>query len=115
MYVSAALSFVTGRPLAYAVTAKGDLASPDRLRTFEPHLIWITGGLLLIFVGMLVGPGTDAPGCRVLGLGNDRGLLHSRSSSTWLRRAGRSRPQRRLSDFSAVGGSCRGSLSRRCF
>ena len=56
VYVSAALSFLTGRPLAYAVTAKGDLTSPDRLRTFQPHLIWITGGLILIFAGMLVGP-----------------------------------------------------------
>ncbi len=56
VYVSAALSFVTGRPLAYAVTAKGDLTSPDRLRTFQPHLLWISGGLVLIFAGMLVGP-----------------------------------------------------------
>ena len=56
VYVSAALSFVTGRPLAYAVTAKGDLTSPDRMRTFQPHLFWISGGLILIFAGMLVGP-----------------------------------------------------------
>ena len=56
IYVSAALSFVTGRPLAYAVTAKGDLTSPDRLRTFEPHLVWISGGLILILAGILIGP-----------------------------------------------------------
>jgi cellulose synthase/poly-beta-1,6-N-acetylglucosamine synthase-like glycosyltransferase len=56
VYVSAAISVVLRRPLAYAVTAKGDLTSPDRLRTFQPHLIWIAGGVVLIYIGMCVGP-----------------------------------------------------------
>lgn len=40
VYVAAAVTALGRRPLAYAVTAKGDLASPDRLRTFRPHLVW---------------------------------------------------------------------------
>ncbi|MCL2788540.1 MAG: glycosyltransferase [Micrococcales bacterium] len=56
IYVSAALSFLAGRPLAYAVTAKGDLTSPDRLSTFRPHLFWVAGGLILLLAGMTIGP-----------------------------------------------------------
>lgn len=61
VYVSAALSFVAGRPLAFAVTAKGALTSPDRPRTFQPHLIWIAGGLVLLVAGMIVGPVIEHP------------------------------------------------------
>ncbi len=40
-FVEAAVEFCSGRPLIYAVTAKGDLASPDRFKTFRPNLFWI--------------------------------------------------------------------------
>jgi cellulose synthase/poly-beta-1,6-N-acetylglucosamine synthase-like glycosyltransferase len=40
VYVSAGGSALLRRPLGYAVTAKGALASRDRLRTFRPHLVW---------------------------------------------------------------------------
>lgn len=56
VYVSAALSFIARRPLAYAVTGKGGLASTDRLRTFQPHLMWIIGGVVLLIAGMTIGP-----------------------------------------------------------
>jgi len=49
VYVAAATTALLRRPLAYAVTAKGDLASSDRLRIFRPHLMWAAiaaGGLL---------------------------------------------------------------------
>lgn len=41
IYVNAGLSAIFKRPLTYAVTAKGNLASPDRLRTFKTHLMWV--------------------------------------------------------------------------
>ena len=40
IYVVAGASRLAGRKLVYAVTAKGDLASPDNIRTFRPHLLW---------------------------------------------------------------------------
>jgi len=40
VYVAAAASRLARRRLAYAVTAKGDLASPDNIKTFLPHLVW---------------------------------------------------------------------------
>uniref|UniRef100_UPI000A4507B1 glycosyltransferase family 2 protein n=1 Tax=Streptomyces griseoruber TaxID=1943 RepID=UPI000A4507B1 len=40
VYVSAALSALLRRPLGYAVTAKGELRSPDSPRTFRLHLLW---------------------------------------------------------------------------
>lgn len=54
VYVTAALTALARRPLAYAVTAKGDLASPDGLRTFRPHLVWAAGTLLALLVALLV-------------------------------------------------------------
>jgi cellulose synthase (UDP-forming) len=52
VYVAAAITALLRRPLDYAVTAKGDLTSPDRLRTFRPHLAWAAisaSGLLIAF------------------------------------------------------------------
>ncbi|MFJ8112996.1 glycosyltransferase family 2 protein [Streptomyces sp. NPDC096132] len=40
VYVSAALGALLRRPLGYAVTAKGELRSPDSPRTFRLHLLW---------------------------------------------------------------------------
>jgi cellulose synthase (UDP-forming) len=60
VYVSAAITALAGRPLAYAVTAKGDLTSPDRLRTFRPHLVW-AAVVLAALVTALVAPLPPAP------------------------------------------------------
>jgi cellulose synthase (UDP-forming) len=53
VYVTAAITALARRPLAYAVTAKGDLATPDRLRTFRPHLVWATVTLMGLAVGLV--------------------------------------------------------------
>lgn len=50
VYVSAAWEALTRKKLTYAVTAKGDLASPDNLKTFQPHINWI----LLSSIGIAV-------------------------------------------------------------
>ena len=42
IYAAAAVRWLSGRKLAYAVTAKGDLTSPDNFRTFAPHVMWAT-------------------------------------------------------------------------
>ncbi len=48
VYVSAAWQALIRKPLTYAVTAKGDLTSPDTWRTFLPHIQWLVyNGLLL--------------------------------------------------------------------
>jgi cellulose synthase/poly-beta-1,6-N-acetylglucosamine synthase-like glycosyltransferase len=50
IYVSAGVAALLRRPLAYAVTAKGELASRESLHTFRLHLFWaaITGALVTI-------------------------------------------------------------------
>jgi cellulose synthase (UDP-forming) len=50
VYVAAAVTALTRRPLTYAVTAKGNLRSADSARTFRLHLIWaaVAGGLLYL-------------------------------------------------------------------
>ena len=56
VYCSAGLRWVSGRGLPYVITAKGDQASPDRLRTFRPHLAWlgwVAGLLVLAGAGVL--------------------------------------------------------------
>jgi cellulose synthase/poly-beta-1,6-N-acetylglucosamine synthase-like glycosyltransferase len=40
VYVAALLGTVSGRKANFVVTPKGDSQSPDRLRTFAPHLRW---------------------------------------------------------------------------
>ncbi len=48
VYVAAAVAALFRRPLAYAVTAKGELRSAESLATFRLHLMWagFSGGLL---------------------------------------------------------------------
>ena len=50
IYVAAAARALAGRPLRYAVTAKGSLKSADSMRTFRLHLWWAAAaiGFLLI-------------------------------------------------------------------
>ncbi|HEV3295640.1 MAG TPA: glycosyltransferase [Streptosporangiaceae bacterium] len=50
VFASAGLRWISRRGLPYVITAKGNLASPDSLRTFRPHLVWAcwTGTLLAL-------------------------------------------------------------------
>ncbi len=48
VYVSAAIQALSRKPLTYAVTAKGNLTSPDNLKTFSPHFQWILINLAAI-------------------------------------------------------------------
>jgi cellulose synthase/poly-beta-1,6-N-acetylglucosamine synthase-like glycosyltransferase len=50
VYVNAAWQALIRKPLSYAVTAKGNLASPDSLQTFTPHLQWMVYNVLLLEV-----------------------------------------------------------------
>jgi cellulose synthase (UDP-forming) len=63
VFVAAAASKLAGRKLAYAVTAKGDLASPDNIRTFMPHLLWLAWGCVMLGLS-LAGVGSSWPGLR---------------------------------------------------
>jgi cellulose synthase/poly-beta-1,6-N-acetylglucosamine synthase-like glycosyltransferase len=48
VYVSAGIQALLRRPLAYAVTAKGNLRGSDSLRTFRLHLLWAAVALGLV-------------------------------------------------------------------
>ncbi|MER5884124.1 glycosyltransferase family 2 protein [Streptomyces sp. NPDC001941] len=50
VYIAAAVSALLRRPLAYVVTAKGDLRSAESPRTFRLHLLWalMAGALLVV-------------------------------------------------------------------
>jgi cellulose synthase (UDP-forming) len=61
VYVSAALSHWAGRPLAYAVTAKGTMTSGDSMATFRPHLYWLTGAVGVIVASVGFGLGNAYP------------------------------------------------------
>ncbi|MHA2788813.1 glycosyltransferase family 2 protein [Corynebacterium sp. S7] len=50
VYVRAGFQAVLRRKLKYAVTAKGDLASPDSLRTFGSHFGWAAVALVMLGV-----------------------------------------------------------------
>jgi cellulose synthase (UDP-forming) len=54
IYVAAAAAQLTGRPLAYVVTAKGSAATGDTLRTFRPHLAWATLAAVCMITGRLL-------------------------------------------------------------
>jgi hypothetical protein len=54
IYVAAAAAQLTGRPLAYVVTAKGSAATGDTLRTFRPHLAWATLAATCMITGRLL-------------------------------------------------------------
>ena len=49
-YVQAGLAFCFGCPLNYVVTAKGSLASGDRLKTFRPNLFWLLVAVIFALV-----------------------------------------------------------------
>jgi cellulose synthase (UDP-forming) len=54
VYVAAAAAQLTGRPLAYVVTAKGSAATGDTWRTFRSHLLWLGVALGSIVSGQLL-------------------------------------------------------------
>jgi len=51
VYTAAGLRWLSRRGLPYVVTAKGNAASPDSLRTFRPHLTWLCWVLVLLALG----------------------------------------------------------------
>lgn len=61
VYVAAALAHWGGRPLAYAVTAKGAMTSGDSLATFRPHLYWFAGSMALLAATVAFGLGDAYP------------------------------------------------------
>jgi cellulose synthase (UDP-forming) len=50
IYASAGFRCLTRQGLPYVITAKGDMSSPDSLRTFRPHLAWLAwiSGLIIL-------------------------------------------------------------------
>ena len=50
VYVVAGATALLRRPLTYAVTAKGNLKSPDSIRTFRLHLAWAAIATVLLIV-----------------------------------------------------------------
>ena len=50
IYVVAGVRALLRRPLTYAVTAKGNLKSPDSVRTFRLHLAWAAIAAILLIV-----------------------------------------------------------------
>jgi hypothetical protein len=50
-----------GKPLAYAVTAKGKLTSGGSLATFRPHLWWLAASLTLLTASVGFGLGESYP------------------------------------------------------
>ncbi|MGW4567232.1 glycosyltransferase family 2 protein [Streptomyces sp. NPDC004561] len=61
VYEAAALSALLRRPLAYAVTAKGELRSADSLRTFRLHLVWAALVAAPLAASYVLGHRTPAP------------------------------------------------------
>lgn len=53
VYVSAGWQAIRKKPLTYAVTAKGNLTSPDTLQTFMPHLHWLAFNVAAVAVLVL--------------------------------------------------------------
>jgi cellulose synthase/poly-beta-1,6-N-acetylglucosamine synthase-like glycosyltransferase len=50
VYVAAGVTALLRRPLTYAVTAKGNLKSPDSVRTFRLHFAWAAIAIVLLLV-----------------------------------------------------------------
>ena len=50
VYVAAGITALFRRPLTYAVTAKGNLKSPDSVRTFRLHLVWAAVATVLLMM-----------------------------------------------------------------
>jgi hypothetical protein len=94
VYVSAALAFLTGRPLAYAVTAKGKLTSGDTVATFRPHLWWLAASVALLVASVGLGLGQSYPTltfwlCVTVATCSAPLIIHART--TW-----RGRPNRQV-------------------
>lgn len=53
IYVAAGARALAGRPLRYAVTAKGSLKSGDSMRTFRLHLLWAAAAAALLAISFL--------------------------------------------------------------
>ena len=53
VYLAAAVAAIRGRPLAYAVTAKGNLSAGESPRTFRLHLAWAAGAAVLLAVSFV--------------------------------------------------------------
>jgi cellulose synthase/poly-beta-1,6-N-acetylglucosamine synthase-like glycosyltransferase len=52
VYLSAAVTALFRRPLAYAVTAKGKLRTTDSVRTFRLHLVWALFGASMLWASV---------------------------------------------------------------
>ncbi|NUT31985.1 MAG: glycosyltransferase [Hamadaea sp.] len=55
IYLAAAAAAVLGRPLGYAVTAKGELSSGETPTTFRLHLWWAAAAAALMSIGLTLG------------------------------------------------------------
>jgi cellulose synthase/poly-beta-1,6-N-acetylglucosamine synthase-like glycosyltransferase len=55
VYLAAAAAAVMRRPLAYAVTAKGNLRSTESFRTFRLHLGWAAAAAALLTASFMLG------------------------------------------------------------
>lgn len=55
VYLAAGFAQLTGRPLAYKVTAKGRLATGDRLSTFRLQIQWIIFAVVSVLIGLASG------------------------------------------------------------
>jgi cellulose synthase/poly-beta-1,6-N-acetylglucosamine synthase-like glycosyltransferase len=64
VYVSAGVQALRGKALSYAVTAKGNLTSPDTTRTFASHMTWMTVNLSMLVVS-ICGVGSAFIGTRL--------------------------------------------------
>lgn len=61
VYVSAAIQALSRKPLTYAVTAKGNLTSPDNLKTFSPHFQWVAVNIAALLPLAILSNGTFTP------------------------------------------------------
>lgn len=57
IYVASTMGALLFRKLSFVVTAKGDLTSPDSLRTFSAHLGWIAFAGIALVASLVLGHG----------------------------------------------------------
>ncbi|MFQ6485388.1 glycosyltransferase [Brachybacterium epidermidis] len=55
IYVVAGLTAMLGRKLAYAVTAKGEMRTVEKMSTFRPHLVFAGGALIALIISVFMG------------------------------------------------------------
>jgi hypothetical protein len=58
IYAASGVRWLMGCGLPYVITAKGDMQSPDSMRTFQPHLVVLTLTVYLLVLsagGMIHG------------------------------------------------------------